>query len=35
MPDGKSVEVGLTGKEGFSGVPLIAGFRTDYTRTVV
>jgi CRP-like cAMP-binding protein len=35
MPDGKSVEVGLAGKEGFSGVPLIAGFRTSHTRTVV
>lgn len=35
MPDGKSVEVGLTGKEGFSGVPLVAGFRTNHTRTVV
>jgi hypothetical protein len=35
MPDRKSAEVGLTGKEGFSGVPLIAGFRTSYTRTVV
>lgn len=27
-PDGRYVEVGLIGKEGFSGVPLIAGFRT-------
>jgi CRP-like cAMP-binding protein len=35
MPDGKSVEVGLIGKEGFSGLPLIAGFRTSSTRTVV
>src|SRR5438067_306366 len=35
MPDGKSVEVGLMGKEGFSAVPLIAGFRTSPTRTVV
>ena len=35
MPDGKSVEVGLVGKEGMSGVPLIAGFRTSHTRTVV
>lgn len=35
LPDGKSVEVGLTGREGFSGVPLIAGFRTSNTRTVV
>jgi len=35
MPDGKSVEVGLIGKEGFSGTPLVAGFRTAHTRTVV
>jgi CRP-like cAMP-binding protein len=35
MPDGKSVEVGLIGKEGFSGTPLAAGFRTSHTRTVV
>jgi CRP-like cAMP-binding protein len=34
-PDGKSVEVGLIGKEGFSGTPLVAGFRTSHTRTVV
>jgi CRP-like cAMP-binding protein len=30
--DGKSVEVGLVGKEGFLGLPLIAGFRTAATR---
>ncbi len=35
MPEGKSVEVGLVGTEGFSGLPLIAGFRTNHTRTVV
>src|SRR5579863_5300908 len=35
MPDGKSVEVGLIGKEGFSGVPLVVGFRTSSTRTVI
>jgi CRP-like cAMP-binding protein len=35
MPDGKSVEVGLIGKEGFTGMPLIAGFHTSHTRTVV
>jgi CRP-like cAMP-binding protein len=34
MPDGKSVEVGLIGKEGFAGSPLVAGFRTSFTRTV-
>jgi len=30
--DGKSVEVGLVGKEGFLGLPLIAGFHTAATR---
>ena len=35
MPDGKSVEVGLIGREGFSGTPLVAGFTTSHTRTVV
>jgi CRP-like cAMP-binding protein len=35
MPDGRSVEVGLIGKEGFLGLPLIAGFRTTSNRTVV
>ncbi len=35
MPDGKSVEVGLIGKEGCSATPLVAGFRTSHTRTVV
>jgi CRP-like cAMP-binding protein len=34
FPDGKSVEVGLVGKEGFVGLPLIAGFRTAATRAV-
>jgi CRP-like cAMP-binding protein len=34
-PDGRHVEVGLIGKEGFCGVPLIAGFRTSHTRAVV
>ncbi len=28
FPDGKSVEVGLVGKEGFIGLPLVAGFHT-------
>lgn len=32
MTDGKSVEVGLVGKEGFVGIPLIAGFRTSPNR---
>jgi len=34
FPNGKSVEVGLVGKEGFIGVPLVAGFRTAATRAV-
>lgn len=34
FPDGKSVEVGLVGKEGFIGLPLIAGFRTAPNRAV-
>ncbi|MBZ5661047.1 MAG: Crp/Fnr family transcriptional regulator [Acidobacteriia bacterium] len=32
--EGKSVEVGLTGKEGFVGLPLIVGFDTSPTRAV-
>jgi CRP-like cAMP-binding protein len=35
MTDGKSVEVGLTGKEGFVGLPLIVGFRMSPTRGIV
>ena len=34
QPDGKSVEVGLIGKEGFVGLPLLVGYRTHPTRTV-
>ena len=34
FPDGKSVEVGLVGKEGFVGLPLVVGFRTAPTRAV-
>ena len=34
FPDGKSVEVGLVGKEGFVGLPLLANFRTSSTRSV-
>jgi CRP-like cAMP-binding protein len=34
FPDGKSVEVGLIGKEGFIGLPLVAGFRTAPTRAI-
>jgi len=32
--DGKSVEVGLVGLEGFIGLPLVVGFRTAPTRAV-
>jgi len=34
FPDGKSVEVGLVGKEGFVGLPLVVGFRTAPTRAI-
>jgi CRP-like cAMP-binding protein len=33
--DGKSVEVGLVGKEGFVGLPLVAGFRSASNRAIV
>lgn len=35
MSDGKSVEVGLAGREGFVGSPLLAGFRTSPTRAIM
>jgi CRP-like cAMP-binding protein len=35
MEDGKSVEVGLTGKEGCTGLQLAAGFKTSDTRALV
>jgi CRP-like cAMP-binding protein len=35
LSDGKTVEVGLVGKEGLIGLPLLAGFRTSATRAVV
>jgi CRP-like cAMP-binding protein len=35
MSDGKSVEVGLSGKEGFVGLPLIVGFDTSPTQAVM
>jgi CRP-like cAMP-binding protein len=35
LSDGKTVEVGLVGKEGMIGLPLIAGFRTSPVRAVV
>jgi len=34
QPDGKSVEVGLIGKEGFIGIPIIFGFKTSGLRVV-
>ena len=35
QPDGKSVEVGLIGKEGFVGAPVAFGFKTSPLRIVV
>jgi CRP-like cAMP-binding protein len=35
MPDGKSVEVGLCGKEGFVGTPLLAGLKSSPNRTIM
>lgn len=35
FPNGKTVEVGLVGKEGFVGSPLVAGFTSSHTRAVV
>jgi CRP-like cAMP-binding protein len=35
MQDGKSVEVGLTGKEGFVGLPLLVGFRSSPSRVII
>ncbi len=35
MSDGKSVEVGLTGKEGFVGLPLLVGLKSSPTRVVM
>lgn len=35
MGDGKGVEVGIAGKEGFIGLPVIAGFRSSATRAIV
>jgi CRP-like cAMP-binding protein len=34
MGDGKTVEVGLAGWEGFVGMPLVAGFRSSASRVV-
>jgi CRP-like cAMP-binding protein len=35
MKDGKSVEVGLAGMEGFVGLPVLAGYQTSASRAVV
>ena len=35
LPDGKSVEVGLIGKEGFIGLPVVFGFKTSPLRLVI
>jgi CRP-like cAMP-binding protein len=35
MSDGKSVEVGLAGKEGFVGLPLVVGFSTSPTQVIM
>ena len=35
MTDGKSVEVGLAGKEGFIGLPLVVGLSTSPSRVVM
>jgi CRP-like cAMP-binding protein len=35
MKDGKSVEVGLTGREGFVGTPVIAGLKTSPVRVIM
>jgi len=34
QPDGRSVEVGLIGKEGFVGLPIVYGFKTSALRVV-
>jgi CRP-like cAMP-binding protein len=35
IDNGKSVEVGLCGKEGFVGIPLVAGLSTSPTRIIM
>jgi len=35
FPDGQTIEVGLIGKEGFVGLPLVAGFRSSSLRANV
>lgn len=34
QPDGRSVEVGLIGKEGFVGLPLLVGYHSSPARTI-
>jgi CRP-like cAMP-binding protein len=34
QPDGKTVEVGLTGREGFVGLPLLVGYTNSPTRVM-
>jgi CRP-like cAMP-binding protein len=34
QPDGRSVEVGLIGKEGFVGLPIVFGFKTSPVRII-
>jgi CRP-like cAMP-binding protein len=34
QPDGKTIEVGLIGKEGFVGLPLLVGYHSSPTRVV-
>ena len=35
MTDGKSVEVGLAGREGFVGLPLVVGLSTSAMRVII
>jgi CRP-like cAMP-binding protein len=35
LQDGKSVEVGLTGREGFIGLPLLVGFKSSPSRVIM
>jgi CRP-like cAMP-binding protein len=35
ISDGKSIEVGLSGSEGFVGLPLIVGFTSSHTRVIM
>ena len=35
MSDGKSVEIGISGKEGFVGLPLVVGLNSSATRALV